>query len=161
MVITVVISSHVRVDDLVSDWDDLRPSLYTNTNVFPVKHKTNTSSKRPIDNAMPPPPLRPWQRTLNKNELANDINNKNVFVSHSVHDIDDLNHSVNDINVFVNHFVNDFVNDFANDFVNNFVNKPPKPLGDEIVKMSKFLTDNAMKLMELFSHSVENVKNRE
>ena len=66
-----------------------------------------------------------------------------------------------DLNVFVNHFVNDFVNDFANDFVNNFVNKPPKPLGDEIVKMSKFLTDNAMKLMELFSHSVENIKNRE
>ena len=27
-----------------------------------------------------------------------------------------------------------FVNDFANNFVNNFVNKPPKPLGDEIVK---------------------------
>ena len=53
-------------------------------------------------------------QNISENELANDINNKNVFVSHSVHDIDDLNHSVDDLNVFVNHFVNDFVNDFAN-----------------------------------------------
>ena len=49
---------------------------------------------------------------------------------------------VNTNNVFVNHIVNDFVNDFANDindknvFVNHFVNKP-KPLGDEIVKITK------------------------
>ena len=59
---------------------------------------------------------------------------------------------ITDINNLVNGFVNvelfkfkfltwntntnneHFVNDFANDFVNNFVNKPPKPLGDEIVK---------------------------
>ena len=63
----------------------------------------------------------------------------------------------------VDHFVNDFVNfvnflplswgnlrpsfadtfvDRANAtvFVNRFVNMLPKPLGDEIVKMSKFLT---------------------
>ena len=46
--------------------------------------------------------------------------------------IDNIN-DINDKNVFVNHF--------ANVFVNNFVNKPPKPRGDEIVKMSKFLTD--------------------
>ena len=43
-------------------------------------------------------------QNISKNELANNINDKNVFVSHSVHDIDDLNYSVNDINVFVNHF---------------------------------------------------------
>ena len=64
-----------------------------------------------------------------ENELVNDKNDKNVFVSHSVNDIDDMN----DNNVFVNQFEYlHFVNDFANEFVNNFVNKPPKPLGDEI-----------------------------
>ena len=75
-------------------------------------------------------------QNISENELANDINNKNVFVSHSVHDIDDLNHSVNDINVFVNHFVNDFVNDFANAFVNNFVNKPPMPILSKVMELS-------------------------
>ena len=43
--------------------------------------------------------------------------------------------NINDIN-----YKNVFVNHFSNVFVNNFVNKPPKLLGDEIVKMSKFLT---------------------
>ena len=39
---------------------------------------------------------------------------------------------INTNNVFVNHIVNDFVNDFAND-----INDKPKPLGDEIVKITK------------------------
>ena len=48
-----------------------------------------------------------------ENELVNDINDKNIFVSHSV----------TDKNVFVSHSVNDIddvynINDFANDFVN-------------------------------------------
>ena len=49
------------------------------------------------------------------NEHVNNKNDKNVFVSHSVTDI-------NDINIFLNHFVNDFVNVFINVFINHSVN---------------------------------------
>ena len=65
---------------------------------------------------MPPPPLRSWQRTLN-----NDENDKNVFRL--------KNELANDIND-KNHFVNDFVNDFANNFVNTKVNKSTKSRND-------------------------------
>ena len=38
-----------------------------------VKDVELISSKRPIDNAMLPPPLRPWQRTLNLTDSAMEL----------------------------------------------------------------------------------------
>ena len=79
--------------------DPTNMTTNTNTDVFPVKHKTSTNifvNKRPLgltetllrrpldDNAMPPPLA---------DTNIDDIKDKNVFV-------------------------NDFVNDIANDFVN-------------------------------------------
>ena len=63
----------------------------------------------------------------------------NDFVNHSVYVFrldNELANDINDKNVFVNHLVNDFVNDFANDFVNNFVNKPPKLILSKIMELS-------------------------
>ena len=58
-------------------------------------------------------------KTLEK-ELVNDKNDKNifinVFINHSVNDIDTIDDidDKNDKNVFVNHFANNFVNKKAN-----------------------------------------------
>ena len=54
----------------------------------------------------------------------------NIFINHSVNDIDDIN----DKNVFVSHFVNHFVNDFANDFVNTKVNTKSRHDNDNRTK---------------------------
>ena len=59
----------------------------------------------------------------------------NGFVNHSVYVFrldNELANDINDKKVFVNHLVKDFINDFANDFVN----KQPKPILSKIMELS-------------------------
>ena len=49
-----------------------------------------------IDNAMPPPPLRPWQRTLKLRLTDNEMNtDKPLPLPVNINDINDLNDLVN------------------------------------------------------------------
>ena len=84
-----------------------------------------------------PPPLRPWQRT----EMARPRLRPNTIADTNIDDIDDIN----DKNIFVTHFVNDSVNDFVNEIVSEIVNKFKFSTGEigrsgKIVKQFEFLT---------------------
>ena len=67
------------------------------------------TSKRPIDNAMPPP------ITITKRLISSKRQCKFKFLNRN------MNMNMN-IDVFKIHFENDFEDDFANDFVNTKVN---------------------------------------
>ena len=97
------------INFLPLSWGNLRPSFAdtfvdrANGRPKPLS-STNISSKRLIDNAVPPLPLRPWQQTLKFKLKLNDIDNLNVFINHSVNVSRLENELANDINVFVNDF---------------------------------------------------------
>ena len=97
------------INFLPLSWGNLRPSFAdtfvdrANGRPKPLS-STNISSKRLIDNAVPPLPLRPWQQTLKLKLKLNDIDNLNVFINHSVNISRLENELANDINVFVNDF---------------------------------------------------------
>ena len=100
---------------------------------------TNTPLDKPLEQEL----VNDVNNIRLKNELADDVNDRKVFVNHIVNEfVNDFanerldNELANDINDFVIHLVNDFVNDFANDFVINFVNKPPKPILSKLMELS-------------------------
>ena len=90
---------------------------------------TNTPLDKPLEQEL----VNDVNNIRLKNELADDVNDRKVFVNHIVNEfVNDFanerldNELANDINDFVIHLVNDFVNDFANDFVINFIIKSRK-----------------------------------